>query len=67
VLVTHLQAAADFTLLAGGGPASLPPLSLLAAAPPTVAEQARWWERHVVEVQTGLPPDAEPGTSPRPG
>jgi hypothetical protein len=42
VLVTHLQAAADFTLLAGGGPAPLPPLGLLAAAPPAVAEQARW-------------------------
>lgn len=67
VLVTHLQAASDFTLLAGGGPAPLPPLGLLAAAPPAVAEQARWWERHVVEVETGLSPDAEPDARPRPG
>ncbi|WP_406429908.1 hypothetical protein [Streptomyces sp. NBC_01589] len=27
---------------------------------------ARWWEHHLVEVITGLPPDAEPDTSPGP-
>ncbi|WP_405728358.1 AAA family ATPase [Streptomyces sp. NBC_01537] len=27
---------------------------------------ATFWERHVVEVQTGLPPDAGPGVAPKP-
>ena len=67
VLGTHLQAAPDFALLSGGGLVSLPPLGLLDAAPPGVVQQARWWERHLVEVETGLPPDAKPGAVPRPG
>lgn len=58
VLLTHLQAAADFAHLSGGGPATLPPLGLLDAAPSAVVEQARWWQRHVVEVETGLPPES---------
>ena len=29
-------------------------------------DEARWWERHIVEVLTGVPPDAEEGTVPRP-
>ncbi len=37
----------------------------LAVTAPALA-QARWWHRHVVEVVTGLPPDAEPGAAPRP-
>ncbi|MEU6239334.1 integrase, partial [Kitasatospora sp. NPDC047058] len=36
------------------------------ALPEAAVEQARFWERHVAEVVTGLPPDAEEGTSPRP-
>jgi transposase InsO family protein len=67
VLLTHLQAAADFTQLSGSGPVCLPPLGLLDAAPAAVVERARWWERHLVEVETGLPPNAEPGATPRPG
>jgi putative transposase len=67
VLLTHLQDAADFTLLSGSRPVSLPPLGLLDAAPAAVVEQARWWERHIVEVEIGLPPDAGPGATPRPG
>jgi hypothetical protein len=64
VLMTHLQAAPDFALLSGAGPVSLPPLGLLEAAPSAMVEQARWWERQLVEVETGLPPDAEPGVGP---
>jgi Mu transposase, C-terminal len=67
VLVTHLQVAPDFALLSGSGPASLPPLGLLEAASAAAVERARWWERHLVEVETGLPPDAEPAARPRPG
>lgn len=31
-----------------------------------VLERARWWQAHIVEVLTGLPPDARPGAQPRP-
>lgn len=37
----------------------------LAVTAPALA-QAQWWRSHVVEVVTGLPPDAEPGAVPRP-
>jgi hypothetical protein len=42
------------------------PAGLLEALPASVADAAREWERHLVEVDTGLPPDASPGTVPRP-
>lgn len=67
VLVTCLQSTPDFAVLSGSQPVSMPPLGLLDAVPPAALEQARWWERHVVEVETELPPDAEPATLPRPG
>lgn len=67
VLVTHLQAAADFRLLSGSRPVTLPPLGLLDAVPAAMVERARWWERHLVEVETGPPPDAAPDAIPRPG
>ena len=28
--------------------------------------EALWWERHIVEVLRGIPPDAPPGTAPKP-
>ena len=34
--------------------------------PEQAADQARWWERHVVEVLTGLPPDSMPGQQMQP-
>jgi transposase InsO family protein len=42
--------------------APLPPVGLLDNLPDEVIDQARWWERHIVEVLTGLPPGAAPGT-----
>jgi hypothetical protein len=39
---------------------------LLDDVPAEVAARAREWERHVVEIETGLPPGAEPGARPRP-
>jgi hypothetical protein len=39
---------------------------LLDGLPPRAATSARRWERHVLEVETGLPPDAPPGSAPRP-
>ncbi|MCZ4509086.1 hypothetical protein O3Q52_12895 [Streptomyces sp. ActVer] len=65
-----VMAAVDFEVLDRGAKAVLekilPPFALVDALPPPVVEQARFWERHVVEVITGLPPDAEEGTAPRP-
>lgn len=70
VMAGHVLAAADFDVLAprataGAGPV-LPPIALLDALPTAAIEQAQFWERHLVEVDTGLPPGAAPGTSPRP-
>ena len=37
-----------------------------AGDPIAVLPAAREWERHVVEIETGLPPGAEPGVAPKP-
>jgi transposase InsO family protein len=47
-------------------PASSPPAVGLEGLPPDAREAAEWWERHIVEVIYGLPPDAPPGVRPRP-
>ncbi|ELP62012.1 hypothetical protein STRTUCAR8_08298 [Streptomyces turgidiscabies Car8] len=44
----------------------VPASARIAEFPQTAAEQARWWERHILEVLDGLPPDAPAGTVPRP-
>lgn len=66
----HVMAADDFELLDRGPDAvpatTLPPFALVDALPEAAVEQARFWERHVAEVVTGLPLDAEEGASPRP-
>jgi len=65
LLLAHVLASPGFELLEAGPPrARLDPVGLVDALPATVLERARQWERHVVEVQTGLPPDAPAG---RPG
>jgi putative transposase len=46
--------------------AALPPQGMLDMLPEEAAEQARWWERHIVEVVTGVGPEAARGTRPRP-
>jgi putative transposase len=65
VLVGHLLADPSFELLTRRRP-SLPALGTLERLPAEVLAAARWWERHLVEVLTGVPPDAMPGTVPRP-
>ncbi len=68
VLLPFLLADEDFALLGADGPLpGLAPMGLLEAAPAEALAQARFWERHVVEIETGLPPDSPPGTVPRPG
>jgi len=66
VAMPYLLAAPDFAAIGAGPRARLAPLGLLESLPAKVAEAARAWERHLVEVETGLPPDAPPGASPRP-
>ncbi|WP_257134059.1 hypothetical protein [Streptomyces sp. st140] len=44
----------------------MPASARIAEFPQTAAEQARWWERHILEVLDGLPPGAPAGTVPRP-
>jgi putative transposase len=46
--------------------AALPPQGLLDSLPADAVEQARWWERHIIEVITGVPPDAGRTARPRP-
>lgn len=47
---------ADRALEVLSGP-TIAPLRSLDSLPAEVVEAARWWERHIVEVLTGLPPD----------
>ncbi|MGJ5751495.1 Mu transposase-like protein [Streptomyces puniciscabiei] len=44
----------------------VPPTARIAEFPKTAADQARWWEGHILEVLHGLPPDAPQGAVPRP-
>ena len=42
------------------------PQPALERLPAETVEAARWWERHLAEVITGVPPESPPGTRPRP-
>ena len=44
----------------------LAPQPALERLPAETVETARWWERHLIEVITGVPPGSPPGTRPRP-
>ncbi|MEY9489980.1 hypothetical protein RKD26_005774 [Streptomyces calvus] len=48
------------------GKRRMPPTSRISEFPEAAAEEARWWERHILEALHGLPPDAPQGTKPRP-
>jgi len=68
VLAAYLVAAPDFAVLDSAAVApAVEPFGLLDGLPDEALAEARGWERHVVEVETGLPPDTEPGAAPRPG
>lgn len=66
VPLLELFAADDFEVVGTPMRMPLPPASLLETFPETVMEKALWWEGHILEVLHGLPPGAEPGTTPRP-
>jgi transposase InsO family protein len=52
--------------LVAGGSAPLPASAVLEVLDDELLEQAHWWERHILEVLTGRPPDAVPGQVARP-
>jgi hypothetical protein len=63
----YLMAAADFEIMGrDDGEPVIPPVALLGALPEPLAERARFWETHILEVLTGLPGDAPEGAVPRP-
>ena len=66
VTVSALLAGGDFAVLGARPRPGMPQVSVLGELPSEAVDEARWWERHIVEVLTGVPPDAEEGTVPRP-
>ena len=66
VSVSGLLAAEDFAVLDARPRPGVPPFSVLDGLPGEAVDKARWWQRHIVEVLTGDPPDAEEWTVPRP-
>lgn len=66
---SYLMGSPDFEVTGAAGTDAgpvLPPLALLDTVPEQAAERARFWEAHIVEVLTGLPPGAAEGQQPRP-
>lgn len=66
VWLTHLLGSPGFAVVDGDPFPALEPYGLLDGLPKDVLAEAKEWERHLVEVMTGLPPMAEPGMTPRP-
>ncbi len=66
VSVSGLLADGDFAVLDSRPRPGMPQVSVLDGLPAEAVVGARWWERHIVEVLTGVPPDAGEGTIPRP-
>ena len=50
--------------LVTGSRVPMAPQPALERLPAETVETARWWERHLIEVITGVPPDSPPGTRP---
>ncbi|NLU78793.1 transposase [Micromonospora sp. HNM0581] len=66
VLAGHLMASPDFTVIDGRPAPQVEPVGLLDALSEDVLAAAKQWERHIVEVETGLPPHAPLDATPRP-
>jgi transposase InsO family protein len=66
VLASYLFAAPDFQVIGAGPVQPMASQGLLEGLPEPVVAAAHLWERHLIEVETGLPPDAVAGSLPRP-
>lgn len=66
VTVSGLLAAEDFAVLDARPQPGMPRVSVLDGLPGEAVQEALWWQRHIVEVLTGILPDAGEGTAPRP-
>jgi len=67
VHLPYLLAADGFERLGERAAAPVLPPGSLHGVPLEIIEEAQWWERHIVEVITGKPPDGEAGAQPRLG
>ncbi len=67
VLASHLFTSPGFAVTGAEDPVQIEPLGLLDGLPEDVLAAVREWERHVVEVETGLPHGTDPDTVPRDG
>ncbi len=52
---------------AGAAEGSVASSGLAPSVPASLVERARWWEQHIIEVLTGMPPEAGPGAAASPG
>jgi hypothetical protein len=66
VALSYLLAAEDFELIGAAPVQKVDSVGLLEAMPAHVVAAAREWERHLVEIETGLPPGAALDARPRP-
>jgi putative transposase len=66
VLASYLMSSAGFGMVDGQALSEVEPFGLLHGLPEEVRNAAEEWERHVMEVVTGLVPGAGPGQVPRP-
>ena len=66
VTLSGLLAGGDFAVLDARPRPGMPQVRLLDDLPEGTVQQALWWQWHIVEVLTGIPPDSVAGTRPRP-
>lgn len=67
-LIAELFADVDFAVVSPSARrAPLPSSARLEGLPQETIAKARWWEGHLAEVVSGLPPDSAPDAVPRPG
>jgi putative transposase len=66
IRLPHLLTDSSFERIGQRDPAPLLPAGLLNGLPKRTVEAAQWWERHIVEVVTGRPPDAPSDARPQP-
>jgi len=66
VSVSGLLPAEGFAVLDARPSPAMPRVSGLDDLPAEVVQEALRWQRHIVEVLRGVPPDAEEGTVPKP-